>query len=72
MPLALKAIGYKLYFINGAWDILQFAFIYFMWVETRGKTLEELDEYFDGENHSDLPNMSTIGKEMSVEKAITT
>ncbi|KAH8658178.1 MFS sugar transporter-like protein [Xylariales sp. PMI_506] len=48
-PLALAAIGYKFYFIIGCWDILEFLFIYFMWVETKGKTLEELDGLFGEE-----------------------
>lgn len=39
LPIALKHIGYKMYFINACWDILQVIFIYYMWVETKGKTL---------------------------------
>ncbi|RDW63779.1 hypothetical protein BP6252_11324 [Coleophoma cylindrospora] len=61
MPLALKHIGYKMYLINACWDVLQVAFIYFLWVETSGKTLEEIEAYFDGENHGDTEN---LGKEM--------
>ncbi|KAI2465816.1 hexose transporter [Annulohypoxylon bovei var. microspora] len=47
-PIALDVIGWKTYMINGAWDVLQVVFIIIFWVETKGKTLEEIDEIFDG------------------------
>ncbi|KAI1099865.1 hexose transporter [Jackrogersella minutella] len=47
-PIALDVIGWKTYMINGAWDVLQVVFIMIYWVETKGKTLEEIDELFDG------------------------
>ena len=34
--------------INGAWDVLQVVFVIIFWVETKGKTLEEIDEIFAG------------------------
>lgn len=43
-PYALAAIGWKTYMINGAWDVLEIAFLIYFWVETKGKTLEEIDE----------------------------
>lgn len=46
--------------INGAWDVLELAFMYFFWVETKGKTLEEIDELFDGVKHSDVPDLEDI------------
>jgi Sugar (and other) transporter len=52
-PFALERIGWKTYMINGAWDVVQFIFIVVFWVETRGKTLEEIDEIFDGVRKSD-------------------
>lgn len=30
--------------INGAWDVLEVLFVLYFWVETKGKTLEEIDE----------------------------
>ena len=59
-PYALAAIGWKTYMINGAWDVLELAFMYFFWVETKGKTLEEIDELFDGVKHSDVPDLEDI------------
>jgi len=32
------------------WDVFEFVFIYFFFVETKGRTLEELDEVFDAKN----------------------
>ncbi|RMZ22159.1 hypothetical protein D0859_13831 [Hortaea werneckii] len=60
MPIALDNIGYITYFINGAWDILVIIFIAVFWVETKGKTLEELDVIFEGEKHSDAPELVLV------------
>ncbi|EPE04114.1 hexose transporter [Ophiostoma piceae UAMH 11346] len=46
-PIALDKIGWKTYMINGVWDVLQVAFVYVYWIETSGKTLEEIDVLFD-------------------------
>jgi hypothetical protein len=53
-PYALNRIGWKTYMINGAWDVLQLIFVVIFWVETKGKTLEEIDELFDGVRHSNV------------------
>ncbi|KAG4441423.1 hypothetical protein IFR05_003110 [Cadophora sp. M221] len=59
-PFALEAIGYKTYLINGLWDVLEIAFIWFYWVETSGRTLEEIDAVMDGIKHSEAPNLEDI------------
>jgi MFS family permease len=59
-PFALDAIGWKTYMINGAWDALQFLFVLFYWVETKGKTLEEIDELLDDEYVNDLPTLEQV------------
>ncbi|KZL84394.1 hexose transporter [Colletotrichum incanum] len=59
-PAALDAIGHWFFIINGAWNILFFAFIWWYWVEVKGKTLEEIDALFDGRKHTDTPNMNAI------------
>ncbi|KIW99487.1 uncharacterized protein Z518_11226 [Rhinocladiella mackenziei CBS 650.93] len=51
-PYALEAITWKTYMINGAWDVLQVIFVVLFWVETKGKTLEEMDEIFEGASRS--------------------
>jgi hypothetical protein len=30
------------------------------WVETKGKTLEEIDAIFEGEKHSSVPNVEDV------------
>ncbi|KAG8157847.1 hypothetical protein KVR01_012509 [Diaporthe batatas] len=57
---ALEIIGWKLYIINGAWNIGMFAFIAWYWVEVRGKTLEEIDALIDGKKHSDVPDLELV------------
>lgn len=63
--------------INGAWDVLMVLAVAYFWVETKGKTLEEIDEIFDGEKHSSALDIKEIeagekGKEAEVvmEKAL--
>lgn len=48
MPIALSAIGWKLYMINGAWDALQAVFVAVFWIETKSLTLEDIDRLMDG------------------------
>lgn len=49
-PVALKNIGFWFYVFFVFWDCFEFAFIYFFFVETKGRTLEELDEVFEAKN----------------------
>ncbi|KAH8881869.1 MFS general substrate transporter [Thozetella sp. PMI_491] len=51
LPTALETIGWKFYAINAAWDALIVVAIWFLFVETKGKTLEEIDALFDGKVH---------------------
>lgn len=44
--IAFSGAGWKYYFLFIFWDIFEFAFIYFFYVETRRRTLEELSEIF--------------------------
>jgi hypothetical protein len=46
--------------INGAWDVVELIVVLVFWIETRGRTLEEIDGNLDGEIHSDAPQLSTI------------
>ncbi|MCJ1285503.1 hypothetical protein MMC26_004843 [Xylographa opegraphella] len=49
-PVALSNIGYWFYVFFVFFDLFEFAFIYFLFVETKGRTLEELDEVFEAKN----------------------
>lgn len=59
-PFALEAISWKTYMINGAWDVLELVVVLVTWVETKGRTLEEIDENLDGRLHSAVPKLQTI------------
>lgn len=59
-PYALEAIGWKTYMINGAWDVVQLIYVMIFWVETKGRTLEGIDEIFDGIRHSDGPSVNEV------------
>ncbi|KAE8365528.1 general substrate transporter [Aspergillus caelatus] len=53
MPIALENIGWKMYIINGSWDVIVLLIVALFWVETKGKTLEEVDTIFErGSPHS--------------------
>ncbi|KAK7447905.1 lactose permease [Colletotrichum acutatum] len=49
-PIALSNIGYWFYVFFVAWDSFEMVFMYFFFVETKGFTLEELDEVFEAVN----------------------
>ncbi|KAH7126989.1 general substrate transporter [Dendryphion nanum] len=44
--IAFEGARWKYYFLFIFWDMFEFAFIYFFYVETRRRTLEELSEIF--------------------------
>jgi len=69
MPIALAHIEWRVYMINGAWDVVVVGLLWFYWVETKGKTLEEIDKALEGEKHSNVPDLELIyqGKEDIVE-----
>ncbi|KAF9057903.1 general substrate transporter [Panaeolus papilionaceus] len=49
-PIALEKITWKYYIVYVAWDLFECVVIYFCAVETKGRTLEELDEIFAAPN----------------------
>lgn len=59
-PYSFEAIGYKTYLINATFNIVTLVFIIFFWVETRGRSLEEIDVLMDGEKHSDVPDVLDV------------
>ncbi|KAF8229684.1 general substrate transporter [Tricholoma matsutake] len=50
LPVALQRIGWKVYIIFCIWDVFEVVMIYFFVVETRGFTLEEINEIFEHPN----------------------
>lgn len=49
-----------MYMINGGWDVIVVVLIAVYWVETKGKSLEEVDALFDGHKHSDVPDVELV------------
>lgn len=39
--------------INAGWDAVQFAFVAYFWIETKGLTLEEINAKFDALHETD-------------------
>jgi hypothetical protein len=72
IPFGMEAISWKVYIINASVDILFVVFVVFVWVETRGLTLEEVDKVFDGVKHSNEPDLEIIvdGKDKSWENKV--
>ncbi|KAK8076789.1 hypothetical protein PG994_004061 [Apiospora phragmitis] len=60
LPLALEHLGWRLWIMNGAWNLLFFAFVWWYWIEIRGKTLEEIDALFDGGKRSQAPDVAEV------------
>ncbi|KIY02247.1 uncharacterized protein Z520_02385 [Fonsecaea multimorphosa CBS 102226] len=49
-PVAIANSGWRFYILYVVWDAFGVVIIYFFFVETRGRSLEELDELFESEN----------------------
>ncbi|KAI8627116.1 putative hexose carrier protein [Xylariaceae sp. FL1651] len=60
MPIGLNNIGWKMYIANGTWDVAIAVLIAVFWVETKGKTLEEIDAIFEGHKHSSVPDVEKV------------
>jgi len=48
-PIGLKELAWKFYFVYIVILILEVVIIYFLFVETKGPTLEEIATLFDGD-----------------------
>jgi hypothetical protein len=48
--IAFTGAGWKYYFLFIFWDCLEVAVIYFLFVETKNRTLEELADIFKSKN----------------------
>lgn len=49
-PVALAHIGWNVYIVFAVWCAIEAILCYFILVETKGRTLEELDEIFATKN----------------------
>ena len=62
MPIALANTGWKVYMSNSACDIVTLAAIIYYRVETKGKTLAEIETVLEGKKHSDVPDLEMVYK----------
>ncbi|KAF8544386.1 general substrate transporter [Trichophaea hybrida] len=47
IPTSWEKITWRFYFLYIAWDVFEVIFIYFFFVETKGRTLEAINEIFE-------------------------
>ena len=50
ISVGIAKIGWKLYLVYIVWICVEIVVVYFFFVETAGKTLEELSEIFEAKN----------------------
>lgn len=62
-PIALVNISWRYYIITGAWDLIILAVIIWYFKETKGKTLEQIDEIFENVTHSNANTMAVLNGE---------
>ncbi|CAG8952453.1 hypothetical protein HYFRA_00001200 [Hymenoscyphus fraxineus] len=62
-PIAMNAIGWKFFAIYCGWIAFEFSFIYFLYPETSGRTLEELAFLFEDK---DLAERAVIAVEKQI------
>lgn len=48
------------------WDTLEFVFVYFFYVETKGPTLEEIARIFDGDDAVAHIDFDQVEKEVQI------
>ncbi|KAI1626538.1 MFS sugar transporter-like protein [Exophiala viscosa] len=65
-PYSFEAIGWKTYMFNATFNALTILYIWYFWVETRGKTLEEIDVLIEGVKHADVPDLMDVIKGKAV------
>lgn len=49
------------------WDFCEFLFVYFVYVETKGPTLEEIAIIFDGDDAIARVDVEQLGKEVELQ-----
>lgn len=52
LPIAIAKISWRYYAIVGGWNVLIIALMWWLFIETKGRTLEEIDEIFEGVLHT--------------------
>jgi MFS family permease len=68
--IAFTGAGWKYYLRFISWDVCEFIFIYFLFVETKNRTLEELTEIFAAKNPVRFSLMKTEVKVVSTKEGV--
>ncbi|KAH8804449.1 general substrate transporter [Xylogone sp. PMI_703] len=63
-PIAMDAMGWKYYCVYIGWLVIEILVVYFVFPETKGFTLEEISELFEGKEAAAAQR--TLGKEAMV------
>lgn len=48
LPYGFEAIGWKMYMVNACFNVLLWIMVAVFWVETKGCSLEQIDDLFEG------------------------
>ncbi|KAL1959500.1 hypothetical protein VTO42DRAFT_1945 [Malbranchea cinnamomea] len=67
-PIALDAIDWKYLAIYCGWIAFEFLFIFFVYPETHGRTLEELAFLFEGKEYADMA-VAAVEKQVNTDHA---
>ncbi|KAF2135572.1 uncharacterized protein K452DRAFT_281337 [Aplosporella prunicola CBS 121167] len=67
-PTAIEKLSWKYYAMNGAWNIVILVIIIWLFVETKGKSLEEIDEIFEGKGYKRVQEGEALGGFISTEE----
>jgi len=59
ISVGIEKIGWKLYLVYIGWICVEMVVIYFFFVETAGKTLEEMGDIFAAKNPRKASTMKT-------------
>ncbi|KAI9574380.1 hypothetical protein HD554DRAFT_2165878 [Boletus coccyginus] len=69
-PIGIDAAGWKYYIIYCVWISFEVVFVYFMFPETSGRTLEELTFLYEGDHRQEVPrNFELVGLETHMHDA---
>lgn len=63
-------LGWKFYFINASWNLVFLIIAYFIFVETKGLSLEEISAKFEGPGILEAVTEDSASQEVESEKVV--
>ncbi|KAL6412114.1 hexose transporter [Ilyonectria robusta] len=70
MAYAMADLGWKFYFINASWNLVFLIIAYFIFVETKGLSLEEISAKFEGPGILEAVTEDSASQEVESEKVV--